>query len=198
MILVKYISCLFSTAHKEGKFNFAIQKQFILQKDTVAIIGASESLGILFAKGLSGATFRLLLMDKSDEQLNMLRDAILKNNDTCEVDINVCCKNASWEADIIIIAVPAGSQLEISQKIKEVATQKIVLFINPLRALISDLQVLLSHSNMVKVSVDTQGIDNVNFVDNTTANLEGTNAAAVTTAIKIMQTIGFKTIESSK
>ena len=41
--------------------------------------------------------------------------------------------DASWEADVIIPAVPYGTEKEVVEKIRNVATQKIVISIaNPL------------------------------------------------------------------
>jgi predicted dinucleotide-binding enzyme len=79
------------------------------------------------------------------------------------VDILDCSHEASWEADVIIPAVPHAVQGDVAAKIKDVVTGKIVVSItNPLNAtydgLVTDpmtsgaeeLAALLPHSKVVK------------------------------------------------
>lgn len=60
-------------------------------------------------------------------------------------EIMDCPIEASWEADIIVLAVPAEN---IADKIREVVVQKIVLSSGSLE----ELQYLLPHSKVVKLS----------------------------------------------
>ena len=132
-------------------------------------------------------------MDKDALQLNLLKDDILESYSSAEVDVNACCKNASWEADIILVAVQPESQLEIAEKFKDVATQKIVLFINPLPHLRNGLQQLLPFTKLGYIFIDITHSQNINLTNSISAIIEGDNAAALHTATKIIQTAGFIT-----
>ena len=102
-------------------------------KKTIAIIGASGSMGSAIAKSLAKGSYRLLLFANHQEKVQEVINEIKKNNPTADVDSMACPFDASWEADIIIPAVNYEVEKEVAQKIKDVATQKIVISIsNPL------------------------------------------------------------------
>jgi NADPH-dependent F420 reductase len=102
-------------------------------KKTIAIIGASGSMGSAIAKNLSKGNYRLLLIANQQEKVEQLINEIKKLNPSADVDSMGCPFDASWEADIIIPAVHYKVEKEIAEKIKQVATQKIVVSIsNPL------------------------------------------------------------------
>ena len=140
-------------------------------KYTVAIIGASGSLGNLIAKDLS-EYYRLLLMDDNQSGLNALQSELLELNSSNEVDVLDCCKDASWEADIIVIAVSVDKQSEIAIKIKEVATQKVVISISPQIIPELDLQTLLPHSKVISffIGADHQQIYDIHKIINASMN----------------------------
>ena len=101
---------------------------------TVAIIGATGRLGAASAKGLSkNGRYRLLLMSQVQDELIDLKVQLEKTNSDAEVYALSCAKEASWEADIIIVATPSEEDMIVADKIREVATGKIVISIsNPL------------------------------------------------------------------
>lgn len=102
-------------------------------KKTIAIIGASGQMGSAIAKSLSKGNYRLLLIANQHEKVEQLIDEIKGNNPSADVDSMGCSFDASWEADIIIPAVKYKVEKEVAEKIKQVATQKIVISIsNPL------------------------------------------------------------------
>jgi predicted dinucleotide-binding enzyme len=102
----------------------------------------------VIAKNLARDNYRLLLFGKI---LNPLAD----------IECLHCVVDASWEADIIISAVPAGTETQLAEKIREVATQKILLIVsNPQERAAADhthsksgveeIQKLLPNSKVVK------------------------------------------------
>jgi len=102
-------------------------------KKTIAIIGASGEMGSAIAKSLTKSDYRLLLMSRDQNRLSKLLAYINKKNPIAEVVGIDCEKEASWEADIILLAVPYGAEKEIAEKIREVSIQKVVIDIsNPL------------------------------------------------------------------
>jgi NADPH-dependent F420 reductase len=102
-------------------------------KKTIAIIGASGSMGSAIARNLAKENYRLLLFANHQEKIQQLINEIKSTNPFADVDSIGCPFDASWEADIIIPAVNYQVEKEVAERIKDVATQKIVISIsNPL------------------------------------------------------------------
>lgn len=125
-------------------------------KKTIAIAGATGKTGIVIANKLANADYRLLLISKDEPRLTEILIDIKRKAPEAEADISNCEKEGCWEADIIILADPFYAAKEVAEKIKEVATQKIVVSVLNLDTLfvqppIEELQVLLPHSQVVKV-----------------------------------------------
>ncbi len=158
-------------------------------KDTVAILGANSRLGTLIAKAIS-KKFRLLLMDEQLQQLTELANEIAVINSTAAIEIIQCCKDASWEADIIIVVADDATQAAIAGKIKEVATCKIVINIGTSANCSKALQLLLPHSKVVTISVD----GNTDEKEPGTVSIEGLDETAITTAYKLMLLTGLNVV----
>jgi 8-hydroxy-5-deazaflavin:NADPH oxidoreductase len=102
-------------------------------KKTIAIIGATGHMGSAIAKSLAKGNYRLLLFAHDQAKVQELIDEIKSTNVDADLDSMGCPFDASWEADIIIPAVNYQVEKEVAERIKEVATQKIVISIsNPL------------------------------------------------------------------
>jgi NADPH-dependent F420 reductase len=177
----------------------------------IAIVGATGNMGSAIAKSLSkNKNYRLLLMSNEQEKLVDLKTEIEKTAYHQEVFAVSCAKEASWEADIIIIATPYENEQEVADKIREVATGKIVISIsNPLNSSYNDLvtssdtsaaeelQRLLPTSKVVKTFNTTFA---ANFktptIDGKTADafIAGNNGDAVETVAEIVRTAGFNPI----
>jgi len=132
-------------------------------KQSIAIIGASGNMGSALAKSLAGTNYRLLLIANQNEKVRQLIDEIKAVRPGADMESMTCSFDASWEADIIIPAVPYRAEKEVAQKIREVATQKIVLSIsNPINenydgpatpagiSAAEELQKLLPYSKVIK------------------------------------------------
>jgi len=89
-----------------------------MAKKTIAIIGATSKMGSATAKIIAKANYRLLLFGYDRKKLNSLAEEIRITNPSVEIDCMDCAANASWEADIIIPAIPFSVQNEIAQKIQ--------------------------------------------------------------------------------
>lgn len=90
-------------------------------------------MGSAIAKNLSKGNYRLLLFAQQKERLQQVVDEIKKENPQADIECSGCPFDASWEADIIIPAVKYEVEKEVAARIKDVATQKIVISIsNPL------------------------------------------------------------------
>ena len=71
---------------------------------TIAIIGATGNVGSAIAKCLSATSNRLLLMANEADHLAQLISEIELMSPTAEIESATCAKEASWEADIIVVA----------------------------------------------------------------------------------------------
>ncbi|RYZ27878.1 MAG: NADP oxidoreductase, partial [Chitinophagaceae bacterium] len=121
-------------------------------------------------------------------------------------------KEASWEADIIIPAVPFDAQEEVAEKIREVANQKIVISIaNPLNdsftgmktsgdtSAAEELQKLLPYSKVIKAFNTTFAADFSSPVINgqqVDAFVAGNSEDALKTVTEMVRTAGFNPIIS--
>jgi 8-hydroxy-5-deazaflavin:NADPH oxidoreductase len=132
-------------------------------KKTIAIIGASGNMGSAIAKSLAKGNYRLLLIAHHHDRVQQIINEIKSINPYADVDSMGCPFNASWEADIIIPAVSYEVEKEVAEKIRDVATQKIVVSIsNPLnenrnglmteegKSAAEELQNHLPHSKVIK------------------------------------------------
>ena len=139
---------------------------------TIAIIGATGSMGSAISKALSKSNYRLLLKANNRDEVEALVSDIKKDNPKANVEAIGCSTEASWEADIIILAVPYPAEKELVPKIKQVANGKTVISIsNPLNetynglvtasdtSAAEELQKLLPNSNVVKAFNTTFAAD---------------------------------------
>ncbi len=183
-------------------------------KRTIAIIGASGNMGAAIAKALAKGNDRLLLISKEEEKLEVLKAAITNEHPLADVEGMSCAMHGSWEADIIILATPYEAQADIAEKIREVASQKIVISIanplnttydalvtNPNKSAAEELQALLPHSKVVKAFNTTYA---ANFAQTVIAGkqvdafIAGDNEAALETTAELVKTTGFNPIIAGK
>ncbi|MDQ3844855.1 MAG: NAD(P)-binding domain-containing protein [Bacteroidota bacterium] len=179
-------------------------------KQTIAIIGATGNMGSAISKSLSKGNYRLLLCANQPDKIQALIEEIKRNNPAAYVEGLDCTVNASWEADIIIAAVPYQAEKEVAEKIKEVANQKIVISIaNPLNetydglvtapdtSAAEELQKLLPNSKVVKAFNTTFAADFTTPVidgKQVDAFIAGNDEEAVQTVAELVETVGFNPI----
>lgn len=183
-------------------------------KQTIAIIGATGSMGSAIAKSLAKGDYRLLLYAKNADKVQSLARKIKTAYPAAEVEGIDCSFNASWEADIIIMAVPYGAEKEIALRIKDVANQKVVVSMaNPLNetydglvttpdtSAAEELQKLLPNSKIVKAFNTTFAAD---FTQPVIADkqvdvfIAGNDDEAVATVTVLAQIAGFNPIVAGK
>lgn len=179
-------------------------------KQTIAIIGATGNMGSAIGKSLARGNYRLLLKSGNQEALHALVQEIKKINPHADAEANACPKDASWEADIIILAIPYGAEKEVAEKIKEVANQKVVISIanavnDTYDGLVTpadssaaeELQKLLPHSKVVKAFNTTFAADfNQPIIDGkqVDAFVAGNDEEAVATVVELVHTAGFNPV----
>jgi 8-hydroxy-5-deazaflavin:NADPH oxidoreductase len=173
-------------------------------KQTIAVIGATGNMG-----GLSNGNYRLLLCANDQAKLKSLT-AEIKAGASADVESVDCNVDASWEADIIIVAVPYEAEKEVAEKIRQVANQKIVISIaNPLNqsydglltapdtSAAEELEKLLPNSKVVKAFNTTFAADFATPViagKQVDAFVVGNDEDSVQTVAELVKAVGFNPI----
>ena len=179
-------------------------------KQTIAVIGASGNMGSAISKSLSKGNYRLLLFSDGDQKVQSIIDEIRSTEKSADVESIDCSAEASWQADIIIAAVPFAAEKEVAEKIRQVANQKIVISIaNPLNdtydglvtapgtSAAEELQKLLPNSKVVKAFNTTFAADFSTPViggKQVDAFIAGDDEEAVNTVSELVRTAGFNPI----
>lgn len=179
-------------------------------KQTIAVIGANGNMGSAISRSLAKGPYRLLLKGNNQEELDALVKEIKTKNKGADVEAAVCPAEASWEADIIILAVPFDAEKEIAPGIREVANQKIVISIaNPLNekydglvtapdtSAAEELQKRLPNSKVIKAFNTTFAADfSTPVIDGkqVDAFLAGNDEDALQTVSGLVTTAGFNPI----
>ena len=123
-------------------------------KKTIAIIGALEEKGRKSVDQLAGAEVRLLLFYKESEDPIATQQELAAQYPELDAVWISCPIEASWEADIIVLAIPPEEQPSVIASIKDVVTGKPVIEldneINSVRQLITSLP----YSTILSASAD--------------------------------------------
>jgi NADPH-dependent F420 reductase len=183
-------------------------------KQTIAIIGASGNMGSAISKSISRGNYRLLLCSNDLEKLQTLVNEIKSSDSSADVETIDCSQDASWQADIIILAVPFNAEREVADKIREVANQKIVISIaNPLNesydglltapdtSAAEELQKLLPNTKVVKAFNTTFAADfSTPVIDGKQVDsfLAGNDDESVQSVSELVKTAGFNPIAAGK
>ncbi len=96
-------------------------------KQTIAVIGAANAEASELLACLLPTGHRLLLMDEAAEKLSDLNQQLQHMEPRSETDIQPCCREASWEADYIVLTRSQYTRADTLQKIQDVASTKIVV-----------------------------------------------------------------------
>jgi len=179
-------------------------------KQTIAIVGATGQMGSALAKSLTGSSYRLLLMGANQAKLQDLYHQLKKINQEVDSDWILCPVDASWEADIIVLAVPYSAEKDLAAKIAPVTTGKIVISIsNPITpdfqgsllpehtSAAEELQALLPYSKVVKAFNTTfaanfgQPVFSDHVAD---CFLAGDDEAALSQTEALVKEVGFRPV----
>ena len=179
-------------------------------KQTIAVIGATGNMGRAISRSLAKGNYRLLLCARNPQDTMELAGEIKATQPSADVESMDCKINASWEADIVIMAVPFDAEREIAEKIREMVNQKIVVSIaNPLNSSFDglvtppdtsaaeELQQLLPHAKVVKAFNTTFAADFMTpVIDGQQADafIAGNDEEALQTVSELVVTAGFNPI----
>ena len=130
-------------------------------KKTITVLGDA---GAFFAKGieiLMKQDLRLVFVSEDEMPNSKLRSRLPNTQAVAEVEFTSCERDGCWEADIIVLTQPETISPALLGKIKEVATQKIVMVVNEKKVEHDNsmLQQLLPNSKVVWVLAGYQNKD---------------------------------------
>ncbi|PZR28690.1 MAG: hypothetical protein DI535_06025 [Citrobacter freundii] len=92
---------------------------------TISIIGALEEVAENAIRELSERNFNLLLFYKESDESKRPQSSYATH--AANIEWISCPREASWEADAVILAIPVGEQQEIASDIRPVTTGKPVI-----------------------------------------------------------------------
>jgi len=178
---------------------------------TIAIIEATSGMGAGLARILSKSSrYRLLLMSDDQARLEKLRMEIGAYKSKDALCTMTCAREASWEADIIVIATPGAQHRNVADKVRDVAIGKVVISTsNPIvdayytldksadTSVAEDLQKLLPHSKVVKAFNTMFPHDLISRVVNgkpVDVHIAGNNGDAIETASEVVTRAGFNPV----
>ncbi|RBN51816.1 hypothetical protein [Flavobacterium psychrolimnae] len=157
---------------------------------TFAVLGVSESNSIFLAKQIA-KTNPVLLFDHDAVVLNTVYSQILSEYSNAKAEIMICPTNASWEADVIILSNAAATDGNLIEKIRNVATGKIVLFLENKKNTINFESTLDKLQHFFPFSKVVQSFESA--VDyNNSLFLNGNDKEAVKTILTLFTSIGLK------
>ncbi len=179
-------------------------------RQTIAVIGATGNMGAAISRSLSNGNYRLLLCSRNQDKISALANEIKTAHASADVEKMDCNVQATWEADIIILAVPYEAEKEVAEKIREMANQKIVISIaNPLNSTYDglvtqwdtsaaeELQKLLPNSKIIKAFNTTFAADfSTPVIDGKQADafIAGDDEEALQTGAELVSAAGFNPI----
>ena len=121
---------------------------------TIAIIGAAEADNEGLLKFFLGCHCHLLLLAKDQEELRRISKTLKFEKPVAGISLIDCIKEGCWEADLVVLAVPAEQEAMVVERIREVVTQKIVISMKIADTSAgSSLQSLLPNSKVVKAEM---------------------------------------------
>jgi hypothetical protein len=123
---------------------------------TVAILGASSRMGEAWATGLVSSACSLRLYDQQEAGAQLLAWKLKQLTPLADVEALSCSATASWEADLVILAMPLAAQADAARRIAAFVTQKTVCSVvdqasgsaATAMAVLAELQCLLPHSTI--------------------------------------------------
>lgn len=160
-------------------------------KKTVALLGVSDAKSILIAKKIA-ETNAVLVFDADAMVLTKVYLQLLLENPKANLEMMDCPTNASWEADVIIFSCDAVVNVNLLEKIRNVATGKMILVLGNQNSTItlenssSDFQYLFPFSKVM------QGIESTDE-NKDTLIIKGNDIQALTTLATFFTSVGLKT-----
>lgn len=128
-------------------------------KETLAFIGGTGKTCPAMISKLAQDNLRLLFVGHNKEQLEIFSRQ-LEKDEKAEIEVIDCAREGCWEADIIAFTDPENVSDPVVERIRVVATQKIVLCMITEKSVLDDLCMdklgrLLPNSKVVGVLINS-------------------------------------------
>lgn len=151
-------------------------------KETLAFIGGTGKTCPAMISQLAQEDLRLLFIGNDQEQLKIVLRQ-LEQEGKAEIELIDCAREGCWEADIIAFTDPGNISDPELERIREVATQKIVLCIVTKSDGMDDfcmknLEKMLPNSKLVGIMVSSTEMQ---------AKILGTDPEALSTVARIYE-----------
>ncbi|SHF99498.1 NAD(P)-binding domain-containing protein [Flavisolibacter ginsengisoli] len=162
-------------------------------KETIAVIGADSENARLVVTRLVGTARNILLMDPNVAKLEAFFQSLCSMPAIATIEIINCSREASWEADMIILSAEVEDAIAVLQKISDVARNKVVIILSG-----NDDQPFGSLPDALPYSkiVVLQMYQEIN-VDHFTVLIESTDCEAATSVAALFESIGLITTTHS-
>lgn len=123
---------------------------------TIAILGDTGEFPQALIEAFAKQNLRLLFVSENEEKNLALQQQLENTKVLAEVEYLSCEREGCWEADIIAFYQPESISPALVAKIKEVATQKIVLVVTGEKNS-TNFDALFPYSKVVEVFVNSTG-----------------------------------------
>lgn len=157
---------------------------------TFAVLGVSEINSIFLAKQIA-KTNSVLLFDCDVVVLNIVYSQILSEYPNANAEMMICPTNASWEADVIILSNAAAIDVNLIEKIRNVATGKIVIFLENKKNTINFESTLDKLQYLFPFSRVVQSFESMDEIEDSVL-LKGNDDEALKTILMLFTSIGLK------
>jgi predicted dinucleotide-binding enzyme len=132
-----------------------------------------------------------LLFDHNAVLLNTVYSQILSEHPNANAEMMICPTNASWEADVIILSNPAATDVNLIEKIRNVATGKIVIFLENKKNTINFESTLEKLQYLFPFSKVVQSFESMDEIEDSVL-LKGNDDEALKTILMLFTSIGLK------
>ncbi len=186
-------------------------------KKTIAIIGPPGATESAIAESLAKAGHHVLLSDNETKRTALMMRSLRRlfrwksvTSPQTGVEAMPCVREASWEADIILLAAPYDTHARIAPKITDVVTGKVVIsmvnsmdgtYDNSAVSAAEKLAQLLPHAKVVSAFNTTlaPNFRKTRIAGQTTdVFVAGDDGEAVSTAMQLVMDAGFNPISAGK
>ncbi len=128
-------------------------------KQTIAFIGEAGKICGGLVEKLAAAGNPVLLIGQADKLSGQGAQQILKQIPNADIEEIDCAREGCWEADVIVFCGAASVETAVSEKIKEVANQKIMVYVSDQELdeteKIGELKKSFPHSEWVQLHFDS-------------------------------------------
>lgn len=94
---------------------------------SIAIFGATGKFASVLAESVVSNDNRLLFFSDENQEISDLKNQIFSKSPSADIELVFCSAEASWQADIIILALSQDQQNMIAAGIQDNVTQKNII-----------------------------------------------------------------------